>query len=196
MLLSLVLGIAYFTFVVTGLSLSAGFAILVIGIPFFLAFIGIARVIALGEGRLLEAVTGERMPRRPIHPGPAAHWWQRILEMVKDVRTWTTLAYLLVMLPLGIIYFLVAVFGLSVGVGCIAAPLALLGQRLGLFGATFSSDITLVGSSVFWSAHQGLAGIALLVVGVIVLTTLMHLARATIRGHARLAKFLLAVPTG
>src|SRR2546430_12262773 len=36
------------------------------------AFIGIARVIALGEGRLLEAMTGERMPRRPVHPGPPA----------------------------------------------------------------------------------------------------------------------------
>src|SRR5262249_24364488 len=81
MLLTLATGVLYFTFVVTGLSLSAGFAILVIGVPFFLAFIGIARVIALGEGRLLEAITGERMPRRPVHPGPAASWWARIGEM-------------------------------------------------------------------------------------------------------------------
>ena len=94
MLLALATGIVYFTFVVMGLSLSLGFAVLIIGIPFFLAFIGIARVIALGEGRLLEAVTGERMPRRPVHPGPAAHWWDRIIGMLKDVRTWTTLAYL------------------------------------------------------------------------------------------------------
>jgi len=69
MLLTLATGIVYFTFVVTGLSLSAGFAVLIIGVPFFLAFIGIARVLALGEGRLLEAMTGERMPRRPLHPG-------------------------------------------------------------------------------------------------------------------------------
>src|SRR5437763_1976034 len=47
MLLTLATGIGYFTFVVTGLSLSAGFAVLIIGVPFFLAFIGIARVIAL-----------------------------------------------------------------------------------------------------------------------------------------------------
>ena len=66
---TLATGIVYFTFVVVGLSLSAGFAILIIGVPFFLVFIGIARVIALGEGRLLEAITGERMPRRPVHPG-------------------------------------------------------------------------------------------------------------------------------
>src|SRR5271170_999254 len=40
MLLSLATGIVYFTVVTTGLSLSVGFAILIIGIPFFLAFIG------------------------------------------------------------------------------------------------------------------------------------------------------------
>src|SRR5215831_17065164 len=43
MLLTLATGIVYFTVVVTGLSLSAGLAVLVIGIPFFLAFIGLAR---------------------------------------------------------------------------------------------------------------------------------------------------------
>src|SRR5271156_4594937 len=49
MILSLATGVIYFTFVVTGLSLSAGFAVLVVGVPFFLLFIGVARVIALGE---------------------------------------------------------------------------------------------------------------------------------------------------
>jgi len=33
--------------------------------------------------------------------------------MLKDRRTWTTLAYLILMLPLGIVYFAVAVVGLS-----------------------------------------------------------------------------------
>jgi hypothetical protein len=109
MLLTLATGVVYFAFVVTGLSLSAGFANLIIGVPFFLAFIGIARVLAVGEGRLLEAVTGERMPRRPVHPGPPASWWRRIGEMLADVRTWTTLLYLLVIGPLGIFYMVVGI---------------------------------------------------------------------------------------
>ena len=40
MLLALGTGIVYFTVAVTGLSLSAGLAILIIGIPFFLLFVG------------------------------------------------------------------------------------------------------------------------------------------------------------
>src|SRR5256886_10236810 len=99
------------------------------------AFIGIARVIALGEGRLLEAMTGERMPRRPLHPGPPASWWTRIGEMLTDVRTWTTLLYLLIMLPLGIIYFTVAVTALAIGLRLALAPLVAPTPGFGWFAA-------------------------------------------------------------
>ena len=103
MLLTLATGILYFVLVVVGLSLSAGLAILIIGVPFFLVFIGITRVVSLGEGRLIEAITGERMPRRPVHPGPPGGWWARIGAMLSDARTWTTLLYFVLMLPLGIL---------------------------------------------------------------------------------------------
>src|ERR1700716_193339 len=164
MLLTLATGIVYFTFVVTGLSLSAGFAVLIIGVPFFLAFIGIARVIALGEGRLLEAMTGERMPRRPVHPGPPAGWWQRIGEMLTDVRTWTTLLYLLIMLPLGIIYFTVAVTGLAVGLRLGLAPRVVMRRDFGWLSLRWSLDMFQIDG------------------------------RTIARGHAHLAKALLVVP--
>lgn len=41
--------------------------------------------------------------------------------MLKDTRTWTTLVYFILMLPLGILYFVLAVVGLSVGIGCLGA---------------------------------------------------------------------------
>jgi uncharacterized membrane protein len=194
MLLSLATGVLYFTFVVTGLSLSAGFAVLVIGIPFFLAFIGIARIIALGEGRLLEATTGERMPRRPIHPGPPTGWLTRIGEMLKDARTWTTLLYLVLMLPLGIIYFTVAITGLSMGLALSVTPLVAIAQRLG-----WAADVTLFSDDAHIGhlalSHHSLLGALLLgALGVVILTVLMHLARAIGHGHARLAKALLVKP--
>ena len=194
MLLTLATGIAYFTIVVTGLSLSVGFAILIIGIPFFLAFIGVTRVIALGEGRLLEAVTGERMPRRPVHPGPPASWLTRIADMLKDVRTWTTLLYMLLMLPLGIIYFTIAVTVLSVGVALAVMPLVAVAAHLGwAANATLFSDDASIGNFVL-AEHSLLAALILGVLGVLVVTLLMHLARGIARGHARLAKSLLVAP--
>jgi uncharacterized membrane protein len=194
MLLALATGIVYFTVVVTGLSLSFGFAILIIGIPFFLAFIGITRVIALGEGRLLEAVTGERMPRRPVHPGPPAGWLKRIGEMLTDVRTWTTLLYMLLMLPLGVVYFTVTVTGLAVGLAFTAAPLLAFARWLGWDSdATLFSDDAHIGGFVL-SDHSMFAALILGALGVLIVTLLMHAARAIGRGHAHLAKALLVVP--
>jgi len=194
MLLALATGILYFTVVVTGLSLSFGFAILIIGIPFFLAFIGVTRVIALGEGRLIEAVTGERMPRRPMHPGPPAGWLSRIGEMLSDVRTWTTLLYMLLMLPLGIVYFTVTVTGLAVGLAFTSLPLLTLASWLGWdANATVFSDDAHIGG---WALadHSMVAALILGALGVLIVTLLMHAARAIGRGHAHLAKALLVVP--
>jgi len=191
MLLTLATGIFYFVFVVTGLALSAGFAILIIGIPFFLAFIGIARVISLGEGRLLEATTGERMPRRPVHPGPPAGWLTRIGDMLKDVRTWTTLLYLLVMLPLGIIYFIVAATGLGIGVRCALSPLIVLGRDFAILPPGVSLGMIQFGHHAIASPHTLLGSLLSMAFGIVILAAVLHVARWTARAHARFAKALL-----
>jgi len=194
MLLALATGIVYFTIVVTGLSMSLGFAILIIGVPFFLAFIGITRVIALGEGRLIEAITGERMPRRPVHPGPPAGWWTRIGEMLGDVRTWTTLAYLLLMLPLGIVYFTIAVTGLAVSTACIGSLLTVVGYNLGWIDFSLNDHIFVHNGQPWAPDHPLLSSLLLFALGVLLLTLLLHLARGIVRVHARLAKAMLVVP--
>jgi hypothetical protein len=187
MILSLVTGIVYFTFAVTGLSLSLGLAILIIGLPIFIVFIGIARAISLGEGRLLEAVSGERMPRRPVHPGPRGGLWEQILAMLQDPRTWTTLAYLVLMLPLGLIYFVTAITALSVGVALLAVPILGIAQR-SEWWVTWGTE-RLVISPAWLDTPFGWVFSA--VFGVVVLTTLLHVARIVIGVHARAAKVLL-----
>lgn len=189
MLLALATGIVYFTVTITGLSVSAGLAILIIGVPFFLAFIGITRAMALAEGRLVEAVTGERMPRRPVHPGPEKSLWTRIVEMLKDWRTWSTLAYFVLMLPLGIIYFTVAVTGLSVGLAFVAAPVVAALDALGWFDASWSIGDGFIEPEWLGGSVVGL--LLLFVLGVALVTLLLHLARGLGRLHAKLAKALL-----
>lgn len=197
MLLTLATGIVYFTFVLTGLALSAGFAVLVIGIPFFLAFIGVARVIALGEGRLLEATTGERMPRRPVHPGPPASWVTRVGNMLKDVHTWTTLLYLLIMLPLGIFYFTLSVTGLGVGLRLALAPVILLGHGLGWLPLEHSRHPMMSVDGFGYDSPASILGaLFCMVLGVVILTLLLHAVRWVARNHARLAKALLVEPAG
>lgn len=124
MLLSLLTGVLYFTVVVTGLSLSAGLMILIIGVPVALLFIGAVRAISLAEGRIVEGLLGQRMPRRPRTAGMAGGtFWDRLKDWFTDYRTWTTMLYMLLMLPLGVTYFTVVVTALSLSLATFAAPI-------------------------------------------------------------------------
>ena len=125
MLLSLATGIVYFTVVVTGLSLSAGLMILIIGVPMALIFVGAVRAISLAEGRIVEGLLGQRMPRRPVVAAVAdGTFWGRLKAWFSDYRTWTTMLYMLLMLPLGITYFTIVVTALAVSLATFAAPIA------------------------------------------------------------------------
>jgi uncharacterized membrane protein len=194
MLLSLATGIIYFVFAVAGLSLSAGLAILIIGVPFFLMFVAVGRVVSLAEGRLIEATTGVRMPRRPVYQGKETGFFGRIAEMLRDPRTWTTIAYFVLMLPIGIVYFVTAVVGLSVSLSFIAVPIAAVCARAGWFGMSGTEVFSHVQPE--WLFDSGLAVPVMAVLGVLLLTTLMHLARGIGRLHAMFAKALLVARTG
>ena len=73
------------------------------------------------EGRIVEALLSVRMPRRlPPASAAADTVWTRIKAALADARTWSSLLYLLLMLPLGVAYFAAALVGIVV-------PLALIG---------------------------------------------------------------------
>ena len=188
MLLTLVTGIFYFAVVAIGVSLSIGLAILIIGVPFFIAFLGFTRMLSFMEGRIVEAMTGERMPRRVL-PAETGGWFQRIVAMLRDPRTWTTLVYQLLMLPLGVLYFTVAISLVALGVGLLGGGAVVALQALGVDipGGLQVDGEVIVPTSV----EAALYVVVSLVLGVLLITTLLHLARLVGRFHGKLAKQLL-----
>lgn len=183
MLLSLATGTVYFTAVVTGASLSGGLALTIIGIPVVILFVGLVRVLSLVEGRIVEVLLGERMPRRPVYASRELPWLERIAAMFTDPRTWSTMLYQLLMLPLGVMYFTVAVtlgaLSLGLGLGGLAALL----QGFGLpMGELEFNDGVING--------PGGAAIVMLV-GTLLFFVTLHLARGIGRLHGALAKQLL-----
>jgi uncharacterized membrane protein len=176
--LCLMTGIVYFTFAVTGLSMSAGLAILIIGIPFFLLFIGASRGVALAEGRLVEAMLGTRMPRRPVYPDRQGPWYARIVDMLTDRRTWTTL----MMLPLGVFYFTFVVVGITVSVAVTMAPIFVLLYHFGI--------VQIDGELHMEYPHPALLPL-MSILGIVLLTITLHLARGLGNLHGLLAKNLL-----
>ncbi len=177
MLLAMATGIFYFTWVVTGASLSAGLAILIIGIPFVVLFIGATRVLALVEGRIVEVMLGERMPRRPAYTDTSLPVLQRIGAMFTDPRTWGTMLYFLLMMPLGTAYFTIVVTGAALSLGLVTAPFA------ELFGWW----------SIGWPPgfDPSWAGPVVLLAGVLLVFATLHLARFIGRMHGKLAKAML-----
>ena len=182
MILSLGTGIAYFTIVVTGVSTAGGMLVLIIGIPLFLLVLGLVRAMSLFEGRLVEWLLGTRMPRRLRADPPNAGFFERIWFWVKDGRTWASMAYMVLMLPLGIVYFTVAVTGLATGLGLLASPSVGHGS-----GITPSSSTVSIHD--WWFPVWGIP--LALIAGVILLIGTMHVIKWIGRGHAAFAKAML-----
>ena len=182
MLLSLATGIFYFTWATVGLSLSAGLSVLIIGLPFIVLFFGSVRVLALVEGRLVEATLGVRMPRRTRYTDTSMSIWRRIGAMFTDPRTWLTILYMLLMMPLGAVYFTTAVTALSVSLALIFAPLL---QLIGIPGITFS-----LAAGSDWVAPLWLSPL-FVCAGIVLLFVTLHLARGIGYLHGRLARSLL-----
>ncbi len=184
MLLSLPTGIFYFTWAVTGISLSIGLSILIFGIPFAVLFFGTVRVLSLVEGRIIEVMLGERMPRRPLYADRDQPLGARIKQMFIDPRTWSTLFYMLLKLPLGIVYFVIAVTGISLGLALMVAPAV---QFLAYSGA--------IGGGIHLDGEVFLPPLILaplaFVVGVCALFGTLHLARGIGHLQGALAKHLL-----
>jgi hypothetical protein len=183
LLLSLATGIIYFTAVVTGVSMSLGLMILIIGVPFALLFIGLTRVLALVEGRVVEVMLGVRMPRRPLYADRGLPFLARIGAMLRDPRTWSTLLYMLLMLPLGVIYFTLAVTFLATSLGLIAGSVFHVLWACGLLDARLQQEV--VFNLPVWTAPFVAMG------GVLLLFVTLHGARGLGRLHGALAKALL-----
>jgi uncharacterized membrane protein len=182
MLLALATGIFYFTWVVTGVSMSAGLAVLIIGIPFVILYFGSVRLLSLVEGRIVEVMLGERMPRRPLYSERGKPWLQRIAAMFTDPRTWSTQLYFLLMMPLGIAYFTIVVTGMATSIALIVLPVSLV---LGFNGNLFVDGYQVVEQFNWWEWVAAVVG------GVLLLFATLHLARGIGRLHGLFAKHLL-----
>ncbi|HJR10541.1 MAG TPA: sensor domain-containing protein [Rhodanobacteraceae bacterium] len=190
MLLALATGIFYFTWAVAGLSMSAGFAVLIFGAPFFLLFMASVRGLSLIESRIVESMLGVRMPRRPPYTGRERPWLQRIAAMLTDPRTWATLLYMLLMLPLGIAYFVIVVALSTVSLALMLAPVAMAFDFFGLGHDFVSGYVT-----VDWGFGAHIPGwadaIGMFVAGFFLLFGMLHLVRGIGRMHGAFAKHLL-----
>jgi uncharacterized membrane protein len=180
LLLSLATGIFYFTWVVTGVALSMAFALSLVGIPFLILFFGSVRMLSLLEGRIVEGMLGVRMPRRPPYPDRDLPLGKRIVAMFTDPRSWSSLFYMLMMLPLGVIYFVLLILSTVIPVALMVAPIL---QGFWHLPVAEIGDINFYAPAWTYPIE--------FVLGFLGLFLMLHVARGIGRMHGAIAKGLL-----
>ena len=180
LLIAFVTGVLYFTWAVTGLATSISFALFIFGLPFALLFFLSVRGLALLAGRIVEALLGVRMPRRPLFSQRNLKWFDRIKELALDKHTWFSILYMLIQFVLGTVYFVLFVTVLSFSISFLAIPVfqeawgqgAIMNNGIRYYFPTWSYPLLVLGGVLLW-------------------TLFMNLARGIGQLHGRMAKALL-----
>jgi len=180
MIFAMVTGTIYFTWAVTGISIGTSMIFLIIGIPIIILFLYSVRGIAFVEGRIVEALLGERMPRRSKFTNKNVKLWDRIKNLLTDRTTWTGILYMILQLPIGIIYFTVMTIILTISIAIIFAPLVQL---------IWDISIIQTGSFEYYIPNWVLP--LMTVAGFLLLTVTMHIAKFVGKLHSKYAKALL-----
>ena len=180
LLFTLATGIIYFTWTVTGISVSLGLLILIIGIPIAGLFILSTRGLALLEGRMVEALLGIRMPHRPLFSPNDKGIWAKFKALLIDKYTWFSMVYMLLQLPLGITYFTVFITLISMSLALVAAPIW-----------SWALNLPMVTNNGTQYILNGWVTPFLTVAGVILFFATLHLAKVIGSLHGKLAKAML-----
>lgn len=180
MFIAFITGVFYFTWAITGVSVSVSFLIFIFGFPFALLFLLSVRGLALLEGRLVEALLGVRMPRRPLFSHQGMKWFDRLKALLTDKATWLMLVYMIIQFVLGTVYFVSIITVLSFSLSFIAIPV--LQEWFGQ-GAIFNNGVRFFFPA--WSYPLFVVG------GILLWTIFMNIARGIGQLHGRLAKWLL-----
>jgi uncharacterized membrane protein len=180
MLIAFVTGVFYFTWAVTGISISVSFLIFIFGFPLALLFLLSVRGLALLEGRLVEALLGVRMPRRPMFSHQGMKWLDRLKALVMDKHTWLFILYMIIQFVLGTVYFTVIVTVLSLSLAFISIPIL---QEVFHQGALFNDSIRY--TIPVWTYPLWVLG------GFLLWTIFMNIVRGIGQLHGRFAKWML-----
>jgi signal transduction histidine kinase len=171
--LDLPFGIAWFTVIVTGLSIGVGTLITLIGIPVLFLLLLFSRPLSAVErsrARLLLDVDVPS-PFRSLQ----GSLWSRVKDVFADSAAWKALAFGVLLFPVGILSFVVVVTVWSIALGGLTFPLY--GWALPRGEGGFSGgDLVIVNSVVYF-----VVGLLALVAAPYVVRGLAALDRALVR---------------
>jgi hypothetical protein len=123
LLLSFPLGIFYFVFLLTGLSVGFGLTIVWIGLPILALVFAMSWGMAALERRLAMLMLGAEVPPMSAQaPAEPRDLWATVKEFLSNPVTWKGMGFLFLKFPLGTFSFTLTVTLLSLSLGLLLAP--------------------------------------------------------------------------
>ncbi len=123
LLLSFPLGIFYFVFFITGISLGLGLIPVFIGLPLIMFMFFSANRLMAFECMLAKGFTGVNIPLMNAREICEGGMWKKFRAHVSDPQSWKSLAYLVaIKFPLGIFAFVLAVTLGTVSLALVFCP--------------------------------------------------------------------------
>jgi hypothetical protein len=177
LLMMLPLGIIYFTLVVTGVSLSIGLLILIIGIAIAFIFLMLIRGISTLHLHFASALLGFDLPPSVEPKTPAKGFIDHFKTALSDSKTYSSIIYMIVELPLGIFYFTLIVTFVCISLVFTVSPV--------LWILLNEGKIPISDDGWLWRADFG-DTVFLMLVGIVLFFATLHLGNLL----AKLEKFL------
>ncbi len=162
-----------------GFTISLVSLILVIGIPITGLFLLSIRGVALIEGRIVEALLGMRMPRKSVFFRRGLGPIDKFKSLIRNPYTWKALVYLVLLFPLGWLYFGLSGFAFALALSFIFTPVLEL---------IFHLPLELYGTDAF--TPVGMLPVVSLA-GIIMIFLILHLSKFIGRKHGLFAKYML-----
>jgi len=181
LLLSFPLGIFYFTFLVTGISLGAGLAIIWAGVFIFSGVMIAADWLGGFERQLVISILGKDMPEL-MTKEVSGSLFKKMFALIANAKTWKRILYLFIKFPFGIVSFTIVVTLISTSLGLIGTP----------FYLQYSTgSIYLYSVIITWFNNYSVLIPLAMAVGVFLLFISLHIFRGLAFLSEKLAKALL-----
>lgn len=184
LLLAFPLGIFYFVFLVTGLSLGVGLFITLLGIPILVGVLAAAYGMGDFERTMTNLLLGQ--DTAPAHRlDVAGGLWPKVKALVGSSETWKRVGYLFIEFPLGIIGFTLVTVA-AAAFALVATPI-FVAQSWWPTAAEWPNDL--------WFVDTMGEAVVVAVAGLLAGFVLLHVINGVARAWGELAKVMLG-PTG
>jgi signal transduction histidine kinase len=192
LLLNMPVGIATFTIIVTGFATGLGLLITLIGIPILIAMLYVSRAMGWFERGRAKLLLDLDVPSPYRADPPRDRWWRPFVSKVTDPATWTEIVYHLLLMPIGVVTFTLALTFWVLGLSTFFLPVYAWALPEPVHAFATGPDVNVIGgSSGGWVIDTPIEYAMVVLIGAVVLLLTPWIVRGLATANRALVRGML-----